>query len=129
MNKHILKPLLCSPATAPISDSSFCVAYILIFVRNSIACPQEYGVTCRLAKLTRGSAPTISIDNTAGCQLYLSKDSLEASITTAKSSEVNVLVPASEADGEWGEHALPQQYVHVYKDGQFVTTPVTHSGG
>ncbi|GFP97317.1 cyclase-associated protein 1 [Phtheirospermum japonicum] len=76
-----------------------------------------------------GSAPTISIDNTAGCQLYLSKDSLEASITTAKSSEVNVLVPASEADGEWGEHALPQQYVHVYKDGQFVTTPVTHSGG
>ncbi|KAL3651824.1 F-actin-capping protein subunit alpha [Castilleja foliolosa] len=77
----------------------------------------------------QGSAPTISIDNTAGCQLYLSKDSLETSITTAKSSEVNVLVPASEADGEWGEHALPQQYVHVYKDGQFATTPVTHSGG
>ncbi|KAK6120956.1 hypothetical protein DH2020_045296 [Rehmannia glutinosa] len=77
----------------------------------------------------QGSAPTISIDNTGGCQLYLSKDSLEASITTAKSSEVNVLVPASETDGDWGEHALPQQYVHIYKDGQFVTTPVSHSGG
>lgn len=49
----------------------------------------------------QGSAPTISIDNTAGCQLYLSKASLEASITTAKSSEVNVLVPASETDGDW----------------------------
>ncbi|KAK6143463.1 hypothetical protein DH2020_023811 [Rehmannia glutinosa] len=49
----------------------------------------------------QGSAPTISIDNTGGCQLYLSKDSLEASITTAKSSEVNVLVPASETDGDW----------------------------
>ncbi|KAK4477104.1 hypothetical protein RD792_016313 [Penstemon davidsonii] len=49
----------------------------------------------------QGSAPTISIDNTAGCQLYLSKDSLEASITTAKSSEINVLVPASESDGDW----------------------------
>ncbi|KAL3843460.1 hypothetical protein ACJIZ3_000863 [Penstemon smallii] len=77
----------------------------------------------------QGSAPTISIDNTAGCQMYLSKDSLEASITTAKSSEINVLVPASESDGDWGEHALPQQYIHVFKDGQFVTTPMSHSGG
>ncbi|KAL0386963.1 UNVERIFIED_CONTAM: Cyclase-associated protein 1 [Sesamum radiatum] len=62
-------------------------------------------------------------------QLYLSKDSLEASITTAKSSEVNVLIPASDSPGDWGEHCLPQQYAHVYKDGQFVTTPVSHSGG
>lgn len=49
----------------------------------------------------QGSAPTISVDNTSGCQLYLSKGSLEASITTAKSSEINVMVPASEADGDW----------------------------
>ncbi|KAL8542934.1 hypothetical protein ACS0TY_003706 [Phlomoides rotata] len=77
----------------------------------------------------QGSAPTISVDNTAGCQLYLSKDALEASITTAKSSEINVLVPGSEAGGDWVEHALPQQYIHIYKDGQFVTTPVSHSGG
>ncbi|XP_057783085.1 cyclase-associated protein 1-like [Salvia miltiorrhiza] len=76
----------------------------------------------------QGVAPTISIDNTEGCQLYLSKDSLEASITTAK-SEVNVLVPASEVDGDWAEHPLPQQYIHVYKDGQIVTTPMDHSGG
>ncbi|KAL9238203.1 hypothetical protein vseg_012663 [Gypsophila vaccaria] len=76
----------------------------------------------------QGSAPTISVDNTAGCQLYLSKDSLETSITTAKSSEINVMVPASEADGDWGEHSLPQQYLHTFKDGQFVTTPVSHSG-
>ncbi|KAK6136765.1 hypothetical protein DH2020_029478 [Rehmannia glutinosa] len=76
----------------------------------------------------QGSAPTVSVDNTAGCQLYLSKDALEASITTAKSSEINVLVPGSEPDGDWIEQALPQQYVHVFKDGQFVTTPVSHSG-
>ncbi|KNA12973.1 hypothetical protein SOVF_121010 [Spinacia oleracea] len=77
----------------------------------------------------QGSAPTISVDNTSGCQLYLSKGSLEASITTAKSSEINVMVPASEADGDWGEHSLPQQYIHTFKDGQFVTSPVSHSGG
>ncbi|KAK9677864.1 hypothetical protein RND81_11G172400 [Saponaria officinalis] len=76
----------------------------------------------------QGSAPTISVDNTAGCQLYLSKDSLETSITTAKSSEINVMVPASDTNGDWGEHSLPQQYLHTFKDGQFVIVPVSHSG-
>lgn len=41
------------------------------------------------------------MDNTGGCQLYLSKESLEASITTAKSSEINVLVPGAEPNGDW----------------------------
>ncbi|KAM4089067.1 hypothetical protein ACB094_07G120600 [Castanea mollissima] len=77
----------------------------------------------------QGSAPTISVDNTTGCQLYLSKESLGTSITTAKSSEINVLVPGAEPDGDWGEHALPQQFVHTFKDGHFETTPVSHSGG
>ncbi|KAI9128490.1 hypothetical protein K1719_001483 [Acacia pycnantha] len=76
----------------------------------------------------QGSAPTISVDNTSGCQLYLSKDSLEASISTAKSSEINVLVPGSTSDGDWVEHALPHQYFHAYKKGHFVTTPASHSG-
>ncbi|CAN0909886.1 Glucan endo-1,3-beta-glucosidase 7, partial [Linum grandiflorum] len=48
----------------------------------------------------QGSAPTISVDNTSGCQVYLSKNSLETSITTAKSSEINVLVPGAEPDGD-----------------------------
>nr|GEU80506.1 cyclase-associated protein 1-like [Tanacetum cinerariifolium] len=77
----------------------------------------------------QGAAPTISIDNTSGCQLYLSKDSLESSITTAKASEVNVMVPAEDPDADMAEHAMPQQYIHTYKDGNFVTTPVSHSGG
>ncbi|PIA55712.1 hypothetical protein AQUCO_00700194v1 [Aquilegia coerulea] len=77
----------------------------------------------------QGSAPTISVDNTAGCQLYLSKAFLETSITTAKSSEINVLVPGAGADDDWREHSLPQQFVHVFKDGQFITSPVSHTGG
>ncbi|KAK7283499.1 hypothetical protein RIF29_13052 [Crotalaria pallida] len=77
----------------------------------------------------QGSAPTISVDNTSGCQLYLSKDSLEASISTAKSSEINVLVPGVGPDDDWVEHSLPQQYFHVFKDGHFETTPASHSGG
>ncbi|KAI3509578.1 hypothetical protein L1887_24956 [Cichorium endivia] len=77
----------------------------------------------------QGAAPTISIDNTAGCQLYLSRHSLEASITTAKATEVNVMVPALDPDADLAEHPLPQQYIHTYQDGNFVTNPVSHSGG
>ncbi|KAL0376145.1 UNVERIFIED_CONTAM: Cyclase-associated protein 1 [Sesamum calycinum] len=98
-------------------------------VAPAISCHFNCVLSSQVLKNLKGFAPTISVDNTAGCQLYLSKDSLEASITTAKSSEVNVLIPASDSAGDWGEHCLPQQYAHVYKDGQFVTTPVSHSGG
>jgi hypothetical protein len=55
---------------------------------------------------SQGTAPTISIDNTSGCQLYLSKDSLGASITSAKSSEMNVMVPSGATDGDWVRSAL-----------------------
>ena len=48
----------------------------------------------------QGTAPTIAIDNTNGCQLYLGKNSLDAAITTAKSSAVNVLVPGPTDDSD-----------------------------
>ncbi|XP_020589934.1 cyclase-associated protein 1 [Phalaenopsis equestris] len=75
-----------------------------------------------------GSAPTISIDNTGGCQLYLSKESLECSIITAKSNAINVMVRGPGSEIDWVEHELPQQYIHTFKDGQFITSPVSHSG-
>jgi len=52
---------------------------------------------------------TISIDKTDGCQVYLSKDCLDAEIVSAKSSEMNVSIPIG-ADGEFVEMALPEQY-------------------
>lgn len=27
------------------------------------------------------------------------------------------------------EHALPEQYIHCFKNGQLITSPVSHSGG
>ena len=41
---------------------------------------------------------TISIDKTDGCQIYLNAGSLDVSIVTAKSSEMNVLVPKPDGD-------------------------------
>ena len=55
-----------------------------------------------------GSVPTISIDKTDGCQIYLSKDSLSTEIITAKSSEMNIMVP--KGDGDYSEHAIPEQF-------------------
>lgn len=45
-----------------------------------------------------GKVPTISINKTEGCHVYLSKDSLDCEIVSAKSSEMNVLVPEGEDD-------------------------------
>ena len=62
-------------------------------------------------------------------QLYISQASLGADITTAKSSEVNVMVPGETPDADLIEHAIPEQYVSQYKGGKYVTLPVSHSGG
>jgi adenylyl cyclase-associated protein len=42
---------------------------------------------------TLGTLPTVSIQKTDGCQVYLSKESLSAEIVTSKSSEMNILAP------------------------------------
>ena len=43
----------------------------------------------------------MSIDKTDGCQVYLSKASLNTEIVTAKSSEMNICVPSSTTDGDF----------------------------
>lgn len=43
-----------------------------------------------------GKVPLVSIDKTDGCQVYLGKESVEAEIVTAKSSELNVMIPQGE---------------------------------
>ena len=42
--------------------------------------------------------PLVSIDKTDGIQVYLSEKSKEAEIVTAKSSEMNILVPGADGD-------------------------------
>ena len=37
--------------------------------------------------------PTVSIDKTDGCQVYLSQESINCDIISAKSSEMNILIP------------------------------------
>lgn len=67
-----------------------------------------------------GKCPTVSIDKTDGCQVFLSKDSLSAEIVSAKSSEMNVCIP--KPDGDYLERAIPEQFKTVWNGKSLVTT-------
>jgi hypothetical protein len=45
-----------------------------------------------------GKVSTVSIDKTDGAQIYLSQGSLNAHVITAKSSEMNVMIPKGDGD-------------------------------
>lgn len=55
-----------------------------------------------------GVMPTINIDKTDGCQVYLNEESKDVDIITAKSSEMNILVPVG--DGDYTEYNVPEQF-------------------
>lgn len=79
-----------------------------------------------------GLAPTLAVDSSDGCQLFIPQAALQAvELTTAKSSELNVVALAGEGDGEAEpqEWAIPEQFVSRYVGGKFVTEPVQHSAG
>lgn len=76
-------------------------------VFDSLVSSAEF-INCQSVQMqVLGKVPTITIDKTDGCQMYLSKDSLNAEIVTSKSSELNVMIPKS--DGDYSEHPIPEQ--------------------
>ncbi|KAK9887884.1 hypothetical protein WA026_000188 [Henosepilachna vigintioctopunctata] len=74
-----------------------------------------------------GKVPTISIDKTDGCQIYLSPESLEAEIVSSKSSEMNVLVP--KGNGDYTEYPVPEQYKTVVVPGKGLNTSIIENKG
>uniref|UniRef100_A0A3Q2TM39 Adenylyl cyclase-associated protein n=1 Tax=Fundulus heteroclitus TaxID=8078 RepID=A0A3Q2TM39_FUNHE len=84
-------------------------------------------INCRDVKVqVMGKIPTISINKTDGCHVYLSQDSLSCEIISAKSSEMNILVPNK--DGEFTELPVPEQFKTVW-DGQKLVTTATEIAG
>ena len=45
-----------------------------------------------------GKCPTVAIEKTDGCQVFLNKDCLKCEIITAKSSEMNICIPKGQDD-------------------------------
>ena len=68
-----------------------------------------------------GAVPMIQVDKTDGCQMFLSKDSINAEIVTAKSSEMNVLVPKD--DDDFVEMPIPEQFKSVINGLAIITNP------
>ncbi|GAA5848515.1 hypothetical protein JCM8547_004536 [Rhodosporidiobolus lusitaniae] len=76
-----------------------------------------------------GKVPTVLLDGCDSGQVYLSKDSLDAEIITAKCSAINVSLPVEgEEEGVFEEKAVPEQLKTVVVNGKLVTTVVEHSG-
>jgi len=68
-------------------------------------------VNCqRMQSQIRGKVPSIAIDKTDGILIYLSKDSLDSTFTTSKSSEMNISFPNENDD--MVEIPIPEQFIH-----------------
>lgn len=65
-----------------------------------------------------GKVPTISVEKTDGCQMFLNAESVGAEIVTAKSSEMNVMIPVGE---EFVEQPIPEQFKTVIAGGKLKT--------
>jgi adenylyl cyclase-associated protein len=75
-----------------------------------------------------GKAPTASINKTDGLNLFLSKECLDIEIFTAKSSEINVTIPAESEEADPVEKPVPEQMKTVIRNGTLVTEIVEHKG-
>lgn len=84
-------------------------------------------VNCKSSQLqVTGKLPTIAVDKTDGFQIYLSKESKDAEILTAKCSEMNILI--QQDDGEYDEKPVAEQFKTKIVNGKLVTVAVEHSG-
>ncbi|KAJ7406281.1 hypothetical protein WISP_134713 [Willisornis vidua] len=73
-----------------------------------------------------GKVPTISINKTEGCHIYLSEESLDCEIVSAKSSEMNILIPQ---DGDYANSSMsrPLPDTHVPTTGrEFLIPSLAH---
>ncbi|VDK59019.1 unnamed protein product [Cylicostephanus goldi] len=77
-------------------------------------------INCQSIQLqSLGEMPTLSIQKTDGCQVYLSEASKSAEIVTSKSSEMNLLIPG--ADGDFEEFPVPEQFKTTFDGKKLVT--------
>ncbi|MBW0471533.1 hypothetical protein O181_011248 [Austropuccinia psidii MF-1] len=67
-----------------------------------------------------GKCPTIMVDATDGGQIYLSKESLDVEIITAKTSAINVSLPKGDEEGVFVEKAMPEQMKSIVQDGNIL---------
>jgi len=86
-------------------------------------------INCTSCKVqVKNLAMTFSVDKCSGTQLILNKESLAAEIISAKSSELNIIVPGANEGDEFKEFAIPEQFVSKWDGSKWVTESMAHSG-
>ncbi|CAF3718779.1 unnamed protein product [Rotaria socialis] len=73
------------------------------------------------------NVPTVQIEKTDGCHIYLSKSSLSTEFITSKSSEMTINVPCG--DGEYKEYPIPEQFKTYLQGGKQLCTVPNESSG
>jgi len=71
--------------------------------------------------------PQISIDKSDEGQIYLSKTSLETEVYTSSTTALNINVP-DEANDDFKEISVPEQFKHTFSNGKISSTIVEHAG-
>ncbi len=71
--------------------------------------------------------PTVQIEKTDGCHIYLSSTSLDTEFITSKSSEMSVNIPFG--DGEYKEYPIAEQFKTYLQDGKHLVTVPNESAG
>lgn len=75
-----------------------------------------------------GKVPSVAIDKTSGCQVFLSAEGFDTEIVTSKSDEMNVVLPGLNPNDDIIEIPIPEQFRTLIKDRKLVTEAVAHSG-
>ncbi|CAG9768954.1 unnamed protein product [Ceutorhynchus assimilis] len=96
-------------------------------VMDSIVAAVEF-INCQSVQMqVFGKVPTISVDKTDGCQIYLGNESLDVEVVTSKSSEMNILIPTS--GGDYIEQAVPEQFKTTITPNKTLKTIIVENKG
>jgi len=100
----------------------------LIF--DNVISAVEIANSQRVQVQVNGSVPSIMVDKTTGCTLYLqSPESRKAEIVSSVSTEIKVVVPGKTADSDPIEQPIPQQFLTTMgADGKLATVPGAQFG-
>ncbi|KUF83190.1 Adenylyl cyclase-associated protein [Phytophthora nicotianae] len=73
----------------------------------------------------KGVVPSVAIDKTDGCLVYISWEGREVQFVTSKSSEMNVAFPQGAGSDDYVEKPIPEQFVHKITDDLSISSDVS----
>lgn len=83
-------------------------------------------VNCKNVQVQcKGKVPSVAIDKTDGCLVYVSWEGRDVQFVTSKSSEMNVAFPAAAGSDEYVEKPIPEQFVHKITDDLTISSDVS----